>query len=687
MIGWRIALAGLALGVSAAALAVPEGAPDPEFTGRDLFNLSVASDPQISPDGRQVAYVRLTADVMTDRMRPSIWLIDVESGRQRPIVAGPGNHTSPRWSPDGRRLAFVSSAEGPAAQLFVRWMDSGDNVRLTGLPDSPGNIAWSPDGNRIAYSMTVPGEGLKLGKAPPKPEGATWAAPLEIFDTVTYRNDGTGYVKPGFSQLFLIDANGSASRQLTSGPFHHGGPIEWTPDGRALLFSANRKDDWQLAGPESEIYELSLDGGAVRALTTRVGPDTSPTISPDGRMIAYLGSDNRRKGFEQSRVYVMDRSGRSVRRIAPALDRSIGRIEWARDGRALIAGYEEEGGYKLARIGLDGRVSELASGLQQSSLDRPYVSAAWSVAEDGTPAFTAGSADRPADVAIARRGAVRRLTQLNDLFLAGEHLAKVRPLDARTADGTRIPGWLATPPGYVEGTRIPLILEIHGGPYQSYGPAFATDVQLYTAAGYAVLYANPRGSTGYGEAFIDGIEKAFPRNNHEDLMASVDAAIASGVADPGNLFITGGSGGGAVTAWMIGKTNRFRAAAAQKPVINWTTQALVADATPFFGPYWVGGLPWENPMRYWEQSPLSLVGNVKTPTLVVVGTDDHRTPPAEAEQLYAALKLQGVPTALVRVPGAPHNLVARPSQSAAKAAAIIAWFDRYKSKAGTAASK
>jgi dipeptidyl aminopeptidase/acylaminoacyl peptidase len=244
-----------------------------------------------------------------------------------------------------------------------------------------------------------------------------------------------------------------------------------------------------------------------------------------------------------------------------------------------------------------------------------------------------------------------------------------------------VPSWLLLPPNYVAGQRVPTILEIHGGPYAAYGPHFSTDYQLYAAAGYAVLYTNPRGSTGYGQAFADGIEKTYPGSNFEDLMAAVDAAVASGIADPENLFVTGGSGGGVLTAWIIGKTDRFRAAASQKPVINWTSMALTSDGVPFFAPYWMGALPWENQAAYWARSPLSLMGNVKTPTLVVVGSEDYRTPVSESEQLYAALKLEGVPTALVKVPEASHGgIAARPSQSAAKAAAIIAWFDKYRKR-------
>ena len=685
MLRWQAALAAaLAFTTSTAAIAAPAHAPSPAFTGADLFNLSAASDPQISPDGRWIAYVRRSNDVMTDRARSSIWLIDATNGEQRPLVTGTGSPFSPRWSPDGKRLAYASTAEGSSSQLYVRWMDSGQTARITGLADSPQGIAWSPDGRRIAYLMNVPDDGAKLGSAPAKPEGADWAKPLEVIDKVTYRVDGGGYLKPGYDHIFVVDALGGAPRQLTFGAFHDGNP-EWTADGRAILFSATRKSNWEMIANDSEVYRLDVDGGSVTALTDRRGPDAAPVPSPDGRLIAYVGYDDHKKGYEQGDLYVMNSDGSSPRRVAPGLDRSIDQLEWSSDSRSIVVAYEENGSVVISRVGLDGRVSPMTREVGGGSLDRPYAGGSFSLARNGSIAFTKDSAIRPADVAVMSGGKTHQMTRLNDLSLAGKSLGTLREVSVTAPDGSPVPSWILLPPGYRDGTRVPTILEIHGGPYASYGPHFSTDYQLYAAAGYAVLYTNPRGSTGYGQAFADGIEKTYPDSNTADLLAAVDAAVATGIADPNNLFVTGGSGGGVLTAWLVGKTDRFKAAASQKPVINWTSMALTADGVPFFGPYWMGGLPWENYQSYWARSPLSLIGNVKTPTLVVVGAEDYRTPVSESEQLYSALKLKGVPTMLVKVPNASHGgIAARPSQSAAKASAIIAWFDKYRQREGTA---
>lgn len=654
--------------------------PEHRFTGADLFDLAAAADPQISPDGRHIAYVRRANDVMSDRAVSSIWLLDTQTGAETPVAGRSGDAFSPRWSPDGKRLAYVSTAGG-GAQLWVHWIDGGEAAKLTGLPTSPSSIAWSPDGRSIAYTMLVKDEAPSFGKAPAnKPEGAKWAAPLEVHDLLTYRADGQGLIEPGFEKIFVVPATGGAPRQLTFGPYHDGGPLSWSRDGTTLYFSADRRPDWQSDPLESNIYALDIAGGAVTQLTTRKGPDANPLVSPDGRMIAYVGFDDRLRAYENTGLYVMNRDGSGSRRLAAGWDYSVDRAAWDADGRGLYVQYDDRGETRVARIGLDGSVRAIATGLANSDFDRPYSGGSFSVADNDAIAFTAGTPVRPAEVALAAGGRTRTLTDLNRSLAATKALGEVRKISAASSfDGLSIDGWLTLPPGYREGRRVPLILEIHGGPFAAYGPHFAADNQLYAAAGYAVLSANPRGSTSYGEAFANAIDKNYPGNDYFDLMSIVDRAIDLGIADPDALFVTGGSGGGVLTSWIVGKTDRFKAAVAQKPVINWTTQALTADGPAFFGRYWMGAMPWENQATYWSHSPLSLVGNVKTPTMVVVGSEDYRTPVSESEQYYTALRLRGVPTALVKVPGASHGgIAARPSQAAAKASAILAWFEKYR---------
>jgi dipeptidyl aminopeptidase/acylaminoacyl peptidase len=675
-------LASLALGAAVAAQAKPAEGPAKVLEPKDLFALQQAQDPQIRPDGQAVAYVRAAGDIMTDETRQSIWLVDVNSRAQTPLVAGPGSAFAPRWSQDGQRLAYVSTAEG-RPQLYVRWMASGVTARIADLPASPGNLAWSPDGRQIAFSMLTEDEGTKLGAPLARPEGAKWADPLVVIDQVTYRADGQGYLQPGFSHIYVVSAEGGAPRQLTFGAYNERGELSWTPDSAAVVFSANRSANWALEPEESDLFQVRAADAALTQLTHRHGPSQDPQVSPSGDKIAFVGYDDRHRGYENVRLYLVDRDGGHQRSLTDALDRSVGSPRWAADGKSLFVQYDDHGVTKLARVSLDGHVQDLAAGMDGAELDRPYTGGEYSASTNGALTFTQGAPDEPGDVAVVKSGQVRRLTRLNDDLFAGKTLGKVTPLPvSSSADGKPIDAWMITPPSFDPARKYPLILEIHGGPYASYGPVFASELQLYAAAGFVVVYANPRGSTSYGFDFADQINYNYPSHDYDDLMSAVDAAIAKGFVDPNNLFVTGGSGGGLLTAWIVGRTGRFKAAVSQKPVINWTSEVLTVDFYVDQAQNWFGKTPWEDQADYWRRSPLSLVGNVTTPTLLMVGTDDRRTPSSEAEQFYQALKLRGVPTAMIRVPGASHHgLAERPSQEAAEASAILAWFDRYRTPA------
>ena len=338
-----------------ASTAYAQEAPDRRFSGRDLFDLQQASDPQISPDGSRVVYVRQAGDIMTDRYRGSLWLVDARSGQQTPLVASGG---SARWSPDGTRIAYVAGGDangGGAPQLFVRWIATGATAKITGLPDSPGSISWSPDGRWIAYTMTVPGEGERLGKAPPKPEGANWAPPLQIIDRVNYRNDGGGYVKPGYDHIFVVSADGGAPRQVTYGNYDDDGPLSWTRDGKSILFSANRGRDPERDVNNSEVFRVDVTSGALTPLTTRAGPDAAPLVSPDGSRVAWLGFDDARRSNENFELYVGDADAKNPRSLTARLDRSIDNAYWAADSRSLYVSYDDYGAKKVARVGLDGQ--------------------------------------------------------------------------------------------------------------------------------------------------------------------------------------------------------------------------------------------------------------------------------------------------------------------------------------------
>jgi acylaminoacyl-peptidase len=661
-----------------AAPATAHASPDSKFSALDVFELEYASDPQISPDGRQVVYVRQSNDIMSDSTRSNLWLVDIDGGSHRPLLSGRDDYSSPRWSPDGTRIAYLSDAEG-SQQLYVRWMDTGQTALVTNLQKSPQALAWSPDGATLALSIQVPATTEPLAKPPAKPKGADWAEPVKVIERVFYRSDGAGYLEPGYSHIFVVPADGGTPRQLTAGEFNHGGPLSFTPDGSELVFSANRQENWELDPRESEIYSIAIADGELTRLTDRDGPDGQPVVSPNGRLIAYVGFDEQKIGYENSVLYVMDRDGGNSRALTADLDRAVGTPRWNGNSNGVFVTYDDHGMRRIALVTLGGRITTYDHDVSGETLGRPYTSGSYSVSENGTYAFTAGDASTPADVAVARGGRdLQRLTSLNDDLLGQRRMARIENITWRSShDEREIEGWVAYPPDYDGDRRYPLILEIHGGPYAAYGPNFAPEIQRFAAEGYVVLYANPRGSTSYGEDFAQQIQYAYPGNDYDDLMSGVDALIASGVADPEHLYVTGGSGGGVLSAWIVGKTDRFRAAVVVKPVINWLSFVLTADLYPFFRMAWFSEDPWVDPEQYWKVSPLSLVGNVVTPTAIMTGESDHRTPISESEQYYQALKLRKVDTALIRVPGAPHFIARRPSHMIAKTDNIIAWFRRH----------
>ena len=648
------------------------------FHALDVFELEVAQDPQISPDGSRIVFVRAGYDIMTDRRRTSLWIVNADGSDLRPLTEGTANASSPRWSPDGKRLLYVSSDED-RSQVFVRWMDTGQTAELTHLTRSPGGLAWSPDGKWIAMSIFVPEKRKPLAHLPPKPKGAKWAAPPKVITRVRYRADGVGYLEDGHRHLFVMPEEGGTPRQITFGPYNDGSTASWTPDSKALVFSANRRDDAVYHPRNSEVYRVDVATGEVTQLTDRNGPDSGPRVSPDGSKIAYTGFDDRYQGYQVSHLYVMNADGSGSHMVGD-LDRSVGRLTWSADGRAIYFQYDDEGNTRVAYTSLDGKIENLVADVGGLSLGRPYGGGQYSVSRNGRIAFTHTRPDHPADLAVGGKGAkARRLTRLNDDLLGHKTLGKVEEMWWKSSyDGRDVEGWLVTPPDFDASKKYPFLLEIHGGPFANYGSRFAAEIQIYATAGYVVLYANPRGSTSYGEEFGNLIHHNYPGQDYDDLMSGVDAVVARGFVDPDQLYVTGGSGGGVLSAWIVGKTDRFRAAVVAKPVINWTSFALTSDGYPSYVQYWFPGPPWEYHEQYWKRSPLSLVGNVKTPTMIMVGEQDHRTPPSETEQFYQALQLRHVPTAMVRIQQSGHGIARRPSNLIAKVEYVLAWFARYR---------
>jgi acylaminoacyl-peptidase len=654
--------------------------PTERFTPLDVFDLCHADDPQISPDGSLIVYERHRKDIMTDANHSNLWMVDYQGTMHRPLTQGDQRDRQPRWSPDQQRIAYLSDESG-STQVHMLWLNSGLHMQLTRSPEAPSGLQWSPDGQYLSFSRRVPAPAPTLIDLPAKPAGATWADAPVYIESLTYRDDGAGYRQPGHQHLFIIPASGGQARQLTTGDYDHGSDYTWTPDSEQLIFSANRHPDAERYPANTELYAIRLADGQLRQLTQRDGPDHHPRVSPDGRSVAFLGHDEQYLGYQADRPYLMNLAQGRVREVESKLDRSFDNLAWSQTGTGLFFQYDSQGDTRLAFLTLDGKLTSLTGNLGGMSLGRPYSAARFSVSRNDRFAFTQTDPYHPAEVAVGQRsdGDVGRLTDLNRGVLGNKSLGQVEEVWVNSSfDGARIQGWLVKPPEFDPNVRYPLLLEIHGGPFANYGPRFAAEMQLYAAAGYVVLYLNPRGSTGYGADFANGIHHQYPGNDYYDLMSAVDVICKEPYIDEEELFVTGGSGGGTLTAWIIGQTNRFRAAVVAKPVINWYSFVLYADHPAFFYRYWFPGLPWDHAGHYQQRSPLSLVGKVNTPTMLLTGEKDYRTPIAESEQYYTALKLRGIDAAMVRLPEAGHGIAETPSYLVAKVSYVLGWFERYR---------
>jgi dipeptidyl aminopeptidase/acylaminoacyl peptidase len=489
---------------------------------------------------------------------------------------------------------------------------------------------------------------------------------------------------------------------LTDGDYQHGAP-EWAADSQSIFFSAVRKPDAEYLRGDSEIYAVGLKGGAIRQLTDRKGPDNNPRVSPDGRLIAYTGSDQNDNTYNVTRLYAMNADGTNRRVLTEELDRSPSGVFWAEGSDALYFTAEDRGAQNLWYVPL-GR-----GGKPGPMTFTPQVLNVTSASRTGLAVGTLSTPSAPPDVVafdLKNHTRVRRLTAVNDDILEGRRLGEVEPIWYDSVGGvaqqnctatnsaplsplpagcesTKVQGWIVKPPDFDPSKKYPLLLYIHGGPHSMYGVGFNFEFQSHAAEGYVVLYTNPRGSTGYGQAFGNAINNAYPGQDYDDLMRGVDEVVRRGYVDERNLFVTGGSGGGVLTTWIVGHTDRFAAAVAMKPVVNWYSFVGTTDSADWY--YNFKRLPWEDPEEHMRRSPIHYVGNVKTPTMILVGDIDLRTPLEQTEQYYRALKMRKVPTAMVRLADEYHGFNAdfslrHPSNRVAQMLFLRAWFDKYRRK-------
>jgi dipeptidyl aminopeptidase/acylaminoacyl peptidase len=658
----------VALAVGAFAATAAAQAPSTRLTLDSYLEWEDAQSPQLSPDGKQIIYTRRWIDKLNDRWESSLWMMNVDGTRNRALTQG----GDVQWSPDGTRIAYIARGEPSGSQIFVRWMDAeGATSQITRLTESPSNIRWSPDGKTIAFTMNVPYRESWAIPMPQAPRGAKWTEPPRIVTRLDYRQDRQGFNDDAYSHIFTVSAEGGTPRQVTSGNWSHGSP-EWMPDGKTILFSADRVPESEYRWRQSDIYSIDVASGRITQLTKRSGPDGGATPSPDGKLIAYTGVDSSDASYIDSELYVMNADGSNVRHLSGSLERSPSGIIWARDNSGVYIGVDSEGSRNLHFVSLTGQVRQVTQGKHMLNVS--------DIGAGGLVIGTLTDPTKPADVVsfTLTQPTFKQLTNVNEDVLQGKTLATTEEVWYTSVDNYKIQGWIVKPPDFDPRRKYPLMLEIHGGPHSMYNVAFSFARQDHASNGYVVLYTNPRGSTGYGSAFGNAIKNAYPGKDFDDLMAGVDTVINRGYIDTKNMFVFGCSGGGVLTAWIVGHTNRFTAASSNCPVTNWMSFVGTTD-----GPGWYRNFEkffWDDPSEHLRRSPIMYVGNVKTPTMLMTGELDLRTPMPQTEEFYEALKMRKVPTAMIRFKEEWHGTSSKPSNFLRTQLYLRSWFERYSTK-------
>ncbi|HEX3913411.1 MAG TPA: S9 family peptidase [Steroidobacteraceae bacterium] len=669
-------LGAVALLCAAAPVSAADASHSGRFTVGDYLDLQSAADPQMSPDGTQVVYTRTMVDKMADTKQTAVWIVGADGQHHRFIAKGSGAV----WSPDGKSIAFLAEGQPKGPQIFVLHLTvPGPATQITWSSEPPANLHWSPDGRQIGYTMMVLNPEKWPVDLPAAPEGAHWASAPRFTERMHYRQDGVGFTERGFRHLFLVAADGGASRQVTTGDWSIGESVyeyiktvDWafTPDGRSAIVTGFKEGDSDRNDQDCYIYSVDLETGAAKRLTSVAGGWRRPAVSPDGKTIAYVGFPRNGDGYRYSQLYTMDADGSGATLRSAEFDREPQNLVWAPDSSAVYFTAEDRGSIHLYSWSAHGGIRQLTKGAE--------VVRDPSASRGGIVLFRSGP-QTPGDLELINPrtpNAAQRLTHLNDELLRRVTLSKVDEIQFDSTGGAHIQGWMVKPPDFDSSRHYPLILEIHGGPYGMYDVAFNPAFQNFAANGYILLYINPRGSTGYGNAFTNAIAKHYPGPDYDDLMAAVDTAIKQGNVDESHMFVSGCSGGGVLSSWVIGHTNRFAAAAVRCPVIDWISMAGETDI-PYFTYRFFKKPFWQDPSDWLAESSLMYVGNVKTPTLLMTGELDRRTPIPQTEEFYAALKYRGVPSAMLRFDGEYHGTGRKPSNWMRTQLYMMSWFQRY----------
>jgi dipeptidyl aminopeptidase/acylaminoacyl peptidase len=689
----------LALGAASLGSVVAAAADKRPIAETDLFRFVWVADPQIAPDGARVAFVRVSVNKKKDGYDTAIWIAPSDGHEPaRPLTNGADSN--PRWSPDGRWLAFNRSLEKDGRpqppQIWLLPLQGGEARALTDLPKGASAAAWSPDGRTLAFTSTTSDKDLASKEKKPDPEKEEdRESDVRVITRATYRLNGPGYLDPTrpphvWTVAVAADETLAKPRRVTSGGFAEGN-LAWSADGKRIFFTSNRTKEPYYLEPDANVYSVPAEGGELTVAADIDGPIGDYALSPDGRRIACVGTLNARpipRSYDQPDLFVAD-VGAPPANLTAAYDFDVdgGAIAdqraprgaqpsapvWTKD--ALVVKTSEKGRVNLQRIDLASRKLELLTKGDEE------VMAYTATPDAGRFAMVVSTPISIGDLFVLDpvSGERRRLTGFNDALLSELELTPPEELWYTSFDGRKIHALVQKPPRFEAGKKYPLILNIHGGPHAAYGYTFFHEVQWMAAKGYVVLYPNPRGSSAYGQEFGNVIQYRYPGDDYRDLMAGVDELVKRGLVDPQRMGVTGGSGGGVLTNWTVTRTDRFAAAVSQRSISDWAAWWYTADFT-LFTPKWFRGAPFEQAADFAARSAITQVARVKTPLMLIEGEADWRTPPPSGgEAMFRALKYLKKPTVMVRFPDESHELSrsGKPWHRVERLRHILGWFDKY----------